>query len=613
MKSIFNLGGLSPKLIALLILGGLSPFVRAADPYVGYIYPAGIQAGTTNRLVIGGQGLRGLQSIRISGEGVRVLDIEDVPNFPNPQSIQRRHLVRWLDRIAQGNLEEPPLPPNPHLEEWRSNRWWTVLNTLDAGKLEIVERGLFIPRNPLQATPSLQQRLLVTVAVDADAKPGARSLIAVNGRGLSAPRPFFVSHAPRFAEPRYVPPHRTQPDPVHVSARTGTVYLEGQIMPGETDTFRVSLAAGRPIAFTVTARELQPYIGDAVPGFFNPVVTLKDARGKVLATADDEQRFRPDPVLRFTPPKDGDYLLEIHDVLYRGRADFVYSVRVGPAKSRKIPAADGVIAKAGEIGRMTFTIDKPGPRVLEVTARRKGSPLDAVLTLRKEANGPILAQWDDMTNTVFTGTVPQGECDPIGTYTFTEAGTYVAEVTDRTRHGGPDYVWWLDIRKPQPGFRVYSMRSTLPLLRGQALKVGFRVIRTDGFTGDVTIEAPDCASISNNVITAGVDRVTAELKSIARDPIHMTPYTLYAQAVINGKTVRVPIIPCDEYEQAFAWKHLVPAESFLLRAQGGWKKPNPGWKKNSVPAWKRRQRQNEKKNGSAKQPNRPKTKRFQNP
>ena len=45
MKSIFNLGGLSPKLIALLILGGLSPFVRAADPYVGYIYPAGIQAG----------------------------------------------------------------------------------------------------------------------------------------------------------------------------------------------------------------------------------------------------------------------------------------------------------------------------------------------------------------------------------------------------------------------------------------------------------------------------------------------------------------------------------------------------------------------------------------
>ena len=587
--------------------------VFAADPYVGYIYPAGIQAGTTNRLVVGGQGFQGVQSVHLSGRGVRVLSTQLVPGFPNPNRFQKLHLTRWLNGIAKGHLEEPPIPPNSHEEEWRKNAWWSKLGTLDRQQLAIVERDLFTPRNALQASPSLRQLMLVTVVADIDAKPGRRSLVVETGKGMSAPRPLLVSVVPRIAEPLYVPPHRDQPSRPRVDVREGASILEGQIMPGETDFFTLKLAGGRPYVLNVTARELQPYIGDAVPGFFNPVVLLKNTKGEIVASADDHQRFRPDPTMRFTPPADGEYRFEIHDVLYRGRADFVYSVRVGPAKSRKIPAADGVIAKAGDVGRMTFTVDKPGPRVLEVTARRKGSPLDAVLTLRKEANGPILAQWDDMTNTVFTGTVPQGECDPIGTYTFTEAGTYVAEVTDRTRHGGPDYVWWLDVRKPQPGFRVYSMRSTLPLLRGQALKVGFRVIRTDGFTGDVTIEAPDCASISNNVITAGVDRVTAELKSIARDPIHMTPYTLYAQAVINGKTVRVPIIPCDEYEQAFAWKHLVPAESFLLRAQGGWKKPNPGWKKNSVPAWKRRQRQNEKKNGSARQPNRPKPKRFQNP
>ena len=607
MKSIFNLRGLFPKLVVLSLLGGLSPCLRA-DPSVGYIYPAGIQAGTTNRLVIGGQALRDIKSIYFSRDDIELLAIEHVPNFPNPHGIQRRHLIRWLDGISRGDLEEPALPPNPHLEEWRSNRWWTVLNTLDRGKIEIVEHNLFTPRNALQASPSLQQRILVTVAAKPNAKPGRQSLVVVTSRGMSAPRPFYISRAPRTCETRYVPPHRPQPEPTRINARHGYVYLDGQIMPGQTDTYRVSLTGGHPIAFAVTARELQPYVGDAVPGFFNPVVTLKNSKGEVLVTADDEQRFRPDPVLRFTPPADGDYLFEIHDVLYRGRADFVYTVRIGPDRPKPLPKADGVVAKAGQVCRATFTIDEPGPRVLEVTARRKGSPLDAVLTLRKDPQGPVLAQWDDVTNTVFTGTVPQAECDPIGTYTFTETGTYIAEVTDRTRHGGPDYYWWLNVRKPQPGFAVYSMRSTLPLLPKQALAVGFRVVRSNGFSGDVTIEAPECATISNNVITAGMDRVTAALTAHTPVSVHVTPYTLYAHATINGQTVRVPIVPCDEYEQAFAWKHLVPAETFLLRAQGSGKpKPRP------VPGWKRRQQKKnqQKADGSAGKPNRPKPKRDQ--
>ena len=44
---------------------------------------------------------------------------------------------------------------------------------------------------------------------------------------------------------------------------------------------------------------------------------------------------------------------------------------------------------------------------------------------------------------------------------------------------------------------------------------------------------------------------------------------MFATAKIDGRTVRVPVVPCDEYEQAFAWKHLVPAETFLMTFQGG--------------------------------------------
>ena len=564
------------SLYGFFLLAG-APLVCSADPYVGYIYPAGIQAGTTNRLIIGGQGLNGAQKYHFTKSGIRVLKIDHVPNFPPPVWQQRRHLVKWLDGIAAGKREEPPLPNDPHLDEWRTNPWWSALDTLDVGQLALVEHDLYTPKNALQATPSLRQMVLVTVAADADAQPGWRSLVGYGGGGISAPRPFEVTKAPHAAEPLYIPPHRTQPESTLADVRTASTVLDGQILPGSTDTFRLRLAAGRRYALKVTARELQPYIGDAVPGFFNPILTLKDARGNTVAIADDEARFRPDPILEYTPPKEDIYTLEIHDVLYRGRADFVYTIAVGDATKPAARAADGVVAKPGMVSTKKFTVDSPGPRVLEVTARRRGSPLDPVLTLRKASGGPVLGYWDDVTNTVFTGTVPQGECDPIGTYDFKEAGEYIAEVTDRTRHGGDDYVWWLDVRRPRPDFEVYSTRSTLPMVNGQAVRVGFRIRRKDGFAGNVKLDAPVDIRIQNGVITSGVDSVTAVLSYTGTVGKEIQPIKLFASATINGQTVRHPVMPCDEYEQAFAWKHLVPAEDFLFRGFPPPKKPAKAW------------------------------------
>ena len=555
----------------------------AADPYVGYIYPSGIQAGTTNRFVIGGQNLRDVKEIAFSNPDLHLLNIEVVPGFQHPTGMQRKHLKNWLDCIADGRKDEPPKPNDPHLDEWRSNKWWRALNALDAGQLAIVERDLYTARNALQDTPSLRQMILVTVAADADARPGWGTFSALSWNGISAPRPFSVSTLPRSAEPLYVPPHRKQPDPTFADLRERGVILEGQVYPGSTDAFRLRLAAGKTYAFRVVARELQPYIGDAVPGFFNAIIELKDESGNVVATADDETRFRPDPALAFTPSKEGDYRLEIHDVLYRGRADFVYQITIDSAPlvaetpgapSPGLPPPDGVVACPGAISSKLFYIEEPGLHVLEVTARRRGSPLDVVLTLRKASGGEPLAQWDDTTNTVFIGTIPQGECDPVGVFDFREPGEYIAEITDRTRHAGDDYVWWLDVRRPTPHFEVYSTRSTLPLRGNAPLKVGFRILRKDGFVGTVTLEFPDDVRAKNAVATSGVDVITAELFYAGKRSAKPHPVKIFARAEIGGQTVRVPVVPCDEYEQAFAWHHLVPTADFLLRGYpGGKQKP----------------------------------------
>ncbi len=564
---------MNARAITAVLSALVASALSAADPHVGYVYPAGIQAGTTNRLTLGGQNLNKLTGLRFSRGGLHVLKIENVPNFAPPTGEQRKHLVKWLDGIAAGALVEPSLPTNRdvHLDEWRSNSWWRALGTLDAGQRSIVEHDLYVPKNALQSAPSLRQKVLVTVVADPSADLGRGELCVYGPNGMSAPRPFEISAAPRVTEPLYAPPHRAAAElpPVEV-ATGGTVMLDGQIMPGETDAFSLRLTKGHDYSFKVTARELLPYVGDAVPGFFNAALVLKDQTGATVAAADDEMRFRPDPAMRFTPSADGIYRLEIHDVLYRGRADFVYSIAVsegGKANAAIAPEADGVVSP-GEVARKFIDIEKPGKMVLEVSARRLGSPLDAVLTLRRTPNGPALAQWDDVTNTVFVGTIPQAECDPRGEFDFKEPGRYVAEISDRTGHGGPDYFWKLSVHPPKPGFEVYSTRSTLPLTKKGPLKVKFHVLRHDGFDGAVTLEFPKEAKCVGGIATAGVDVVTVQLFSKSAPVKEPRPAEVFAKATIDDKPVRIPVVPCDEYEQAFAWKHLVPAETFLLTSQG---------------------------------------------
>src|SRR5208337_1134012 len=77
---------------------------------------------------------------------------------------------------------------------------------------------------------------------------------------------------------------------------------------------------------------------------FQPVMTLRNARGKEVAYNDD-YRFQPDPVIFYEVPQDGEYLLDIYDAIYRGREDFVYRIRIG-----ELPFLTGVFPLGGRAG-----------------------------------------------------------------------------------------------------------------------------------------------------------------------------------------------------------------------------------------------------------------------
>jgi hypothetical protein len=192
-----------------------------------------------------------------------------------------------------------------------------------------------------QANPAISESVIVQITLAADAKPGPRELRLECQAGLSNPLRFHIGdlreYTHRAANSRDpeafndAKPFREKKDAV-APPRETTIAIpavcNGQIMPGGVDRFRFHAHPGQHLVVSAAARALIPYLADAVPGWFQASLTLYDNKGKELDHA-DHFRFQPDPVLLFDVPKEGDYVLEIRDSIYRGREDFVYRLTLG--------------------------------------------------------------------------------------------------------------------------------------------------------------------------------------------------------------------------------------------------------------------------------------------
>ena len=561
-----------------------------ARPHVAYIYPTGIQRGAKVRLLIGGQYLSGIQGVFISAKGITVRKITQVPGFPHPDGTQRRYLMDCIKRISSGNPTSPA--KIKELENWRKNSWWEKLEELPPLELDLVRRNLYIRRNPLQDTPSMRQMVIIDLEASHDAELGEHELVIWSKRGVSAPKIFFVDDVPHQAEGGFIIPTFPKPE-IPVITKLPAV-LNGQIMPGETDRFRLRLKQGVTYTFTLTGRKFQPFIGDAVPGHFQPILRLVNpVSGRELAFADDEY-FNPDPVLRYKAPYSTYVILEVRDWLYRGREDFIYRVAVADsdvpfklsgksfvncgkefqysAKNPPLPAnglavVNGVIAKPGEKHIISVSGKKGDQLSIAVAARKDGSPLDAAVELydsQKGKPGKLIAASDD-TPGILAGPIVQ-QLDPFISVKLPADGIYYAVIRDLTGKGGKDYSYRMRIGKPQPDFNVYTTTSTALTSPRGSRKIALVAERLENFDGPITIVSPVVVKGKKPAphISAKADKGAVTIKNPATGHAAPLPLELFAEAVINGKTVRKKVIPADTFNQAFAYDHLLPVKYFYL-------------------------------------------------
>ena len=257
------------------------------------------------------------------------------------------------------------------------------------GKIE--KRTLEYVQTP--ACVSIASLILVEVTVAPDAEPGEREIRLVTLRGVSNPLAFHVGQVPEFSRKPMVTATQQvlgkesqalrkrlpgdDEERINVPAT-----VNGQIGSSEVHRYRFVARRGQRLVITTLGRQLVPFIADAVPGWFQPVLALYDASGKEVAY-DDDYRFKPDPTLFFEVPGDGEYVFSIHDSLYRGREDFVYRITIG-----ELPFITSIYPVGGRSGapakpeikgwnlkdaELTSPAADGGPGVQSLAAKRKGT------------------------------------------------------------------------------------------------------------------------------------------------------------------------------------------------------------------------------------------------
>ncbi|GAB4143967.1 MAG: hypothetical protein Fur0037_11730 [Planctomycetota bacterium] len=603
--------------LSALGLCGAIAAQAANEPHIGYVYPAGVQAGTSIEVTIGGKDLRSATAVEFSGKGLS----GEITGYFRPMTPKERNLAREaVQKLLQKRRQQQ-------------------LTKEEERQLEDLRKKLATsPRK--QLNPQIAETVTVRITASPGAPPSLQEIRLMTVSGLSNPLRFEVG---AFREHLEAEPNDKQAD--SGGALPFPVVLNGQIMPGDVDRFLVRAKKGMHLVAKVEARSLIPYLADAVPGWFQATLAVYDENGREIAY-DDDDRFLPDPRISFTVPRSGDYSIEIKDSIYRGREDFVYRISVGelpavsavfplgarrneptlvtlrgvnvpepheikigeegiheirieddPALTDAIPFEVGTLREQDEhepndeeADRVRFPIvvngciDRPGDVdlfefsgnpgetvVAEIEARRLNSCLDSLLILL-DPSGAEVARYDDCVDPG-AGLLTH-HADSRLEVKLTRHGLHRLVVRDLQGKGGPGYGYRLRVSRPMPDFDLRVVPSAINLPAGETGVFTVHALRRDGFDGEIDLALVDPLPgfvLGGGLVPKGADRVMVTLTA-PLDPLP-TPVRLRLEgtARIGGTKVVRQATPADDVMQAFIYRHLVPAQEWLcsvLRSRG---------------------------------------------
>ena len=608
--------------LAVALLGAAAQ--AQVRPYIGFVYPAGGQQGTTFEARLGGQNFDDTQKVLVTGAGVSVRVVEFMRRMNNQEGQLLREQVAALKRAGAKDDDSEKL-------RTRIERWFA----------EMVQTP---------ACQALSNLAFLEITIAPDAAPGPREIRLITARGVSNPLVFFVGQVPEFSRKpmktallqvlgKEENALRKRPEDEFEQRVTVPCVANGQIASGEINRYRFDARKGQRLVISSAARQLVPFVADAVPGWIQLVLTLYGPNGKEVAYNDD-YRFQPDPLIYFEVPADGEYVLDVNDAIYRGREDFGYRVTIGelpqvtsifplgckagaaptvamegwnlkgaqlsPPPKDAAPGLYWLTARQGAMvsNRVPFQVDtlpdglekepnndqkqaqqvqmplivngridrsddvdvfaiagKAGEKIVaEVSARRLGSPLDSVLKIT-DAAGKLLAINDDQEDQGAGANTHHA--DSYLMFELPADGTYYIHLSDTARQGGKEFGYRLRLSAPQPDFSLRTVPSSLALRNKSTGTVTVYAIRKDGFAAPIKLGLKDPpAGFTALPVTFPANQPTARLtiKTDLMETPEPVNLLVEGRATVDGSEIVRTAVPAEDRMQAFLWRHLVPAE-----------------------------------------------------
>jgi len=231
--------------------------------------------------------------------------------------------------------------PSPHLRSIHPSgaQVGTTLEVSIAGsELDEVSGLLFshpglsakqvnVPANEFQPEGLDPFRFRLTVANDVP--PGHYEVHVKTRLGLSGPRPFVVGTLKELAEPG------TNKKAANALKLPAGVVLNGRADGDAIDYFQFEAKQGQRLLIQCWAERIDSRM--------DATLAIDDAAGRELLS--DRDTHGRDPLLDFTAPADGVYLLRVYDFTFGGGDEFYYRLLINEA-----PHIDFIVPPAGTPG-----------------------------------------------------------------------------------------------------------------------------------------------------------------------------------------------------------------------------------------------------------------------
>ncbi len=243
---------------------------------------------------------------------------------------------------------------------------------------------------------------------------------------------------------------------------------------------------------------------------------------------------------------------------------------------------NGRITERGDVDMFRFKGHTGDKIVAEVYGRRLNSPLDSLLRLT-DSSGKVL-EWNDdhvLKDSHLHKDVMGLITHHADSYLLAELpndGNYYVQLSDTQNHGGGAFGYRLRITRAHGDFALRITPSSINMRAGTTIPIWVHALRKDGYDGEIEIslkDAPADFKLGGGRIPAGRNRARVTLTVPLKVPENPVSLQLQGRASIDGSVVKRLAVPADDVMQAFLYRHLVPAQEFLLFIQKSkWAQPS---------------------------------------